>query len=297
MTPKVSIIIVDYKKADKVLKNVGSLASQDVNFDIELVVVDNSCDPENAAKLKTLREYQGVRVIINEKNRGYIRGNNQGAVLATGKYLLFVNPDIVWSQTNTLQKMVDFMEYYRKVGIAGPKQINQNDRSIAMTIRAFPKLPLQIARRTFLRHIPGVKQWVEYDEMRHLNYEEAQTVDWLQSSFWIVRKELWDKLGGLSKDYFLFMSDPDLCFRCWEAGYEVVYFPEAQVQTDGLRASAGGFTDFLKKWPLRQHLKEAVTYSIKHFMRGNPHARYIDSLPSEEVKSKTPEPPKAPQKA
>ncbi|MFH0820974.1 MAG: glycosyltransferase, partial [Candidatus Peregrinibacteria bacterium] len=165
----------------------------------------------------------------------------------------------------------------------GPKEINETDGSVAMTVRAWPKLPLQVARRTWLRNVPGVRRLVEYDEMRHLDYNETQTVDWLQSSCWIVRKDLWEKLGGLNKDYFLFMSDPDLCFRAWEAGFEVVYFPEAEVMADGQRASAGGMKDFFTKWTLRQHLKEAVTYSWGHLFRGNPHVRYLATLPEEEV--------------
>lgn len=279
--PKVSTIIVDFKKADRVIKNVESLASQDVNFEIEVILVDNSCDPENTEKLKTLKTYQGVRLLVSDKNVGYIRANNLGAKLAQGEYLLILNPDITWQKTDTLQKLVDFMDKYPKIGIAGPKQINEGDRSVAMTVRAFPRLPLQIARRTFLRHIPGLKRLVEYDEMRHLNYNETQTVDWLQSSFWIVRKKLWDELGGLSKDYFLFMSDPDFCYRTWEKGFEVVYCPETEVMADGLRASEGGFKEFFKKWTLRQHVKEAFLYSLKHFGKGNPHLNYVEALEAE----------------
>ncbi len=283
MNPKVSIIIVDFKKADRVIRNVESLAAQDVNFEIEVILVDNSCDPENAEKLKSLKAYQGVRLFVSEKNVGYIKANNLGAKVAQGEYLLIVNPDILWPAPNTLQKLVDFMDQYPRIGICGPKQINEGDQSVAMTVRAWPRLPLQIARRTWLRQVPGIRGLVEYDEMKHLNYSETQTVDWLQSSCWIVRKELWDKLGGLSRDYFLFMSDPDLCFRTWEAGFEVVYYPDVSVLADGQRASAGGVQDFFKKWPLRQHAKEAIHYSLKHFGRGNPHERYLAALPAEET--------------
>lgn len=270
---KASIVILDFLKSKRVCENVDSIKKQQVNFPFEIIIIDNSCNAQNAEKLNTLKHYKDLQIHINEKNVGYIGGNNQGAALASGEYLLIVNPDIIWAAKDTLQKLVDFMEKHPKVGICGPKQINDNDNSVAMSVRAFPNMFIQVARRTFLRHLPLINKWVAYDEMQHLDYEKLQTVDWLQSSFWIIRKEFWDKLGGLNKDYFIFMSDPDLCFKCWKAGYQVVYNPEVIVHADGRRASEGGFLAFFKKWTLRQHVKDAFIYQIKHLFQPNPHLK------------------------
>ena len=70
--------------------------------------------------------------------------------MATGKYLLIVNPDIVWRERDTLQKLIDYMEAHEEIGILAPKQINDRDGKIAMTVRAFPKFFIQVARRTKL---------------------------------------------------------------------------------------------------------------------------------------------------
>lgn len=268
--PKVSIVILDFLKSKRVCENVESIERQVVDFDYEIIIVDNSCKSENAEKLNSLKRFDNVQVHINAKNSGYIRANNQGAALAQCEYLMIVNPDIIWPEKDILQKLVNFMEKHPHVGICGPKQINDNDNSVAMTVRAFPNLFLQVARRTFLRFLPVIRKWVAYDEMRHLDYNKLQSVDWLQSSFWIMRKDLWDKLGGLDKSYFIFMSDPDLCFKSWKAGYEVVYNPNIIVHADGRRVSEGGMIAFFKKWTLRQHLKDALIYQWKHWYKGNP---------------------------
>jgi GT2 family glycosyltransferase len=265
-----SVVILDFLKSKRVCENVESIRNQKTNFPFEIIIVDNSCDPKNAEKLNTMRHYKNLRIEINKKNLGYIGGNNQGAALAKGKYLLIVNPDIIWSEKNIFQDLVNFMEKNPQVGICGPRQINDDDNSVTMSVRAFPNIFLQVARRTFLRNLPILKKLVEYDEMRHLDYHKIQPVDWLQSSFWIIRKDLWDKLGGLDQDYFIFMSDPDLCFKCWEKGYQVIYNPEITVHADGRRASEGGFLDFFRKWTLRQHVKDAIVYQIKHFFKANP---------------------------
>lgn len=271
--PKVSIVILDFLKSKRVCENVESLQKQKTDFDFEIIIVDNSCNAENAEKINSLKKFENVQIQINKENVGYIKGNNQGAAVARGEYLMIVNPDIIWPNHDVMQKLVDYMEAHPKTGVCGPKQINDNDNSVAMTVRAFPNIFLQVARRTFLRRLPLIKKWVAYDEMQHLNYQKTQTVDWLQSSFWITRKALWEKIGGLDKAYFIFMSDPEFCYKTWKEGFEVVYYPEVTVHADGRRASEGGFKAFFKKWTLRQHLKDALIYQFKHLFQRNPHKR------------------------
>jgi len=270
MKPKVSIIILDYLKSRRVCENVRSLMAQKTNFEFEVIVVDNSANPANAEKLRPLAEYPNVRIIVNERNVGYTRGNNQGVAESQGEYILIVNPDIVWGDPMNLQKMVDYMEQHPEIGVLGPKEVNDGDGSVAMTVRRFPNFFLQVARRTVYRNLPVIRGLVAKDECRDLDYSKTQPVDWLQSSFWVTRRSLWDKFGGLDTNYRIFMSDPDYCWKCWEAGYQVVYYPEAVLHADGVRASAGGFKAFFTKWIMRQHVKDSAKYQIKYFWKENP---------------------------
>jgi GT2 family glycosyltransferase len=270
MKVKASIIILDYLKSKRVVENVKSILQQKVSFSYEIIVVDNSANPLNAEKLKPLKKLSNVKVYINEENMGYPKGNNQGVARSKGEYLLIVNPDIVWKNKNTFQKLIDHMEAHPEIGVLGPKQINDGDGSIAMTVRRFPRLCLQIARRTKLRRLPIIRSLVARDECRDLNYLKTQSVDWLQSSFWVTRRSLWHKLGGLDTRYRIFMSDPDFCWKVWKSGHQVIYYPEVQVHADGLRASAGGVKEFFEKWILRQHFKDAVKYRMTHFLKRNP---------------------------
>lgn len=270
LKPKASIIILDFLKAPRVCENVESLQKQKTNFPFEIIVVDNSAKKENADQLKTLEKFENVKVVINHKNVGYIQGNNRGVEASSGEYIFIVNPDIICRHEDTLQKMVNHLEAHPEIGVLGPKQINDTDQSVAMTVRAFPKLSLQIARRTRLRKWPVIKHLVAHDEMQHLNYEETQPVDWIQSSFWLTTRKLWDQLEGLDDRYFIFMSDPDYCHKCWSAGYQVVYCPEVTVYADGKRASAGGLKKFFKSWVMQQHFKDAIKYRLKYFGKKNP---------------------------
>ncbi len=267
---KLSIIILDYEKSTRVIKNVESIFRQKVDFNFEVVIAVNRATPKKENELKPLLKFPAVKLIFNEKNLGYPRGVNAAVKNSVGEILAIVNPDIVFRDENSLQKMIEKIESDTKIGVLAPRQRNDSDGKTATTIRAFPKLFLQIARRTWLRRIPGIRGKVAFDEMQHLDYERTQKVDWIQSSFWIVRRNLWEKLGGLDERFFLFMSDPDFCWRAWEDGEEVIYFPEVIVNADGVRCSAGGFFSFFQKWTLRQHLRDALKYFWKHRGKQSP---------------------------
>lgn len=266
---KVTIIILDFLKAMQVVENVETLLKQKIDFNFKIIIIDNSCNVKNAEILKQLKDYKNIKIQINKKNSGYPRAHNNVKNEIKGDYVFIVNPDILWKEKDVFAKLINYMDNNQDIGVLGPKQINKSGE-IAMTVRAFPKLYLQVARRTFFRYLPILKNKVKYDEMRHLNYNKIQDVDWLQSSCVVIRKKLWDKINGLCDNYFLFMSDVEICFQAWRNNYRVVYFPEVKVYADGKRVSAGGFMQFFKSWVLRQHLKDSIKYRVKHFFDKNP---------------------------
>ena len=73
---KVCLIILDFLKADRVVSNVKLLQKQKINFELQIIVADNSCNPKNAEKLQTLKELANVEVKIFKKNHGYTKAHN-----------------------------------------------------------------------------------------------------------------------------------------------------------------------------------------------------------------------------
>jgi len=266
---KATIIILDYMKGAQVVENVKSINQQTTHFDFKIIVIDNSCNQENAKYLYKLSSVDNVSLVINTENLGYTKAHNSVNHMIEGDYILIVNPDIEWKDPEAIEKMIDYMDNNMDTGILGPKQV-EADGKVAMSVRAFPRFYLQVARRTILRKLPFLKKRVSHDEMRHLDYEKIQEVDWLQSSCVVVRRDLWQSLGGLNEEYFLFMSDVELCFESWKKGYKVIYFPGAEVQADGKRVSAGGMKQFFRSWVMRQHVKDSLKYRKKHFFDKNP---------------------------
>ena len=269
----ISVIIVDFFKAERVVHNVERILTQQGDFDIEVIVVDNSMNSDNANILATYQDADNVTLIVNQQNIGYTKGCNQGANLCNGDYLLFVNPDIEWKSATTLLDIIAIYTRDRTIGIVGTRQVN-DDGSIPDTVRRFPTLAAQVIRRTSLRHWPLLKGIAEYYEHSGFDYYKPANVDWLQSSFMVISREAWDKIGGFDCRYFIFMADPDICYKCWELGYKVHYESDIVVGADGIRCSSGGFRDVFTNKVLRIHIRDAVIYQCRHLLKSSiPNAR------------------------
>jgi N-acetylglucosaminyl-diphospho-decaprenol L-rhamnosyltransferase len=280
---KITTIILNYKKAARVVESVGFLLSQKQNvIQNKIIVVDNSCDKNEEEILRTGLENlsENVSLVINKTNLGYIKGYNIVNNQIEGDYVLIVNPDILFKENDSLEKMATFMQQHPNVGLLGPKQIN-DDGTLAMSVRAFPKFYIQIARRTFLRSLPFLKRKVAYDEMKHLDYDKIQDVDWLQSSCVMIRRDFWEKVRGFDESYFLFMADTEMSLAAWKLGLRSVYFSETSVYADGKRLSAGGVLDFFKSWILRAHVKDSLKYTIRHFLTPNPRKQFYENNPDQ----------------
>jgi len=265
-----SILISTTGKADSVVESVKRLKNQKTKLDLEIIISDNSCREDQKKTLESIKDIPNLKLIFIDHNNGYIRNYHELVNASKGEYLFIVNPDIQIKHEDTLQKLVDYLDKNPEIGILGPKQINEPGGEVAMTVRAFPNIFLQVCRRTWLRKLPVIKKMVAYDEMKHLDYTKTQEVDWLQSSFVLLTRDWWNKLGGFDKTYFIFMSDPEICFQTWKKGKKVVYYPEVVVYADGKRLSQGGFKDFFKKWLMRQHLKDSLKYTFKHLFERSP---------------------------
>ncbi|HEV7372215.1 glycosyltransferase [Arenibaculum sp.] len=255
LLPHVHVVIVDFHKATLLVRNLESLCRQYPADRMSIIVVDNSADPGNHQILRQLETVENLRLMVNDRNIGYTRACNQGARQGGGDYLLMVNPDVEWRDVGSLREFVAFLDSHPQIGICGPRQINP-DGSVAETIRTIPNIFKQAARRLF----PG--QCVS-----HADYEATQPAEWLQSSCILIRRSLWDRIGGFDESYITFMADVDICYKSWLAGQGVYYFADAAVYPDGRRASVGGFWALLYSRALRRHLIDAIIFQFKYLLK------------------------------
>jgi GT2 family glycosyltransferase len=249
----VAFLIVNFNKAMRAVESIRSLRRQDTTYNARIVVVDNSVSKQQADLLRT---ELGSDLVVTSRNLGYVQAVNLGAKLAGQfDYLVLVSPDIIVEDINAIQKMLRLMDADSSIGVLATVQHN-DDGSIAEVARRFPS-PICMLRRR-LSH--GARN--DLDLLQGLEFEGSKgiiDVDWVQSSFVMIRRSLWDSIQGLNDRYFVFMADVELCLRARERGMRVALTSAVKVRADGVRASRGGIRILFSN-ALRFHIRDAILY-------------------------------------
>jgi len=199
-------------------------ASWDDKPGLEIIVVDNASHDDSVAMLRAT--FPDVQVIANTENRGFTGGNNQGLAAATGDFLLLLNPDTEVVD-NALPRMVEYLQAHPDVGMAGPQLLNP-DGSVQSSRRRFPTLPVLFLESTWLEKLAPRKQ-LHYYYAQEQPDDLVQDVDWITGAAMLTRREAFAQVGGMDEGFFMYSEELDWCRRMRDAGWRIVYFPEARV--------------------------------------------------------------------
>lgn len=189
-------------------------------------MVDNASD-DGSAELIT-EKFPSVIIIKNKVNVGFGKAVNQGLAIAKGKYILFSNPDCVVSE-DTFDKMISFFERNPECGLAGCKILNSDGTLQLACRRSFPGPWTSFTKVTGLSNLfPESKIFARYN-LTYLDENQTYEVDAVSGSFMMIRKEVYEKIGGFDEQFFMYGEDLDLCYRVQQAGYKVFYIHDTQV--------------------------------------------------------------------
>ena len=186
----------------------------------DVIVVDNGSSDGTAAMIAV--KYPLVSVVRNEENRGFAAAVNKVYRSSRGKIVLLLNSDtrLIPGQ---MAKMVEFMEQSPGVGIAGPQLVYEDmrpQRSFALT----PSLALEVLPRSLLeRVLPGRFR------TKGVGLTGPFDVESLIGAALMVRREVFDLLGGFDERFFFYLEETDFCLRAGKEGYGVVFFPGAKL--------------------------------------------------------------------
>lgn len=225
MPLSLSILIVNWNTRDLLDACLGSVLNDPVGRESEVIVVDNASHDSSAVMVR--EKYPSVKLVANDENVGYARGNNQAAQSASGDYSLLLNPDTEVTD-GALSLMLEFMESHPDVGAIGCKLVHP-DGEVQQSVRTFPSPDVAIYEALQLsRLFPRHRTFGKY-RMGWWNYDDVREVDQPMASCLMLRRRAIEQVGVMDEQFPIFFNDVDLCYRLKQWGWKIYFLPDAVV--------------------------------------------------------------------
>jgi GT2 family glycosyltransferase len=223
---QLSVIILNYNVRYFLEQCVVSVQEALTNIDSEIIVVDNQSSDDSCEMIRS--RFPGVKLIKNNSNLGFPKGNNIGVAQANGKYICILNPDTVVAE-DTFEKILTFAEKQENLGIVGCKLIDGSGNFLPESKRSIPT-PFVALTKIFglYKLFPNWKLFNRY-YAQHLSENETGKVEILVGAFMIMKRDLYNEIGGFDENCFMYSDDFDLSYMALKRGKSNYYFHETSV--------------------------------------------------------------------
>ena len=257
--PNLTVIIVNYNTAHLLHRLFETLDAGRGVLNLQVIVVDNASRDNSIEILRSC--YPNVELIENAVNVGFGRANNQALPFVRARYVLLLNTD-AFMERNALVDTVDFMATHPQCGVLGVKLIGR-DGSLQPSCRYFPTPWNVFLFSTGLdRFVPKARL---VDDM---SWDHAVTreCDWVPGCYYLIRREVIDRVGLFDPRYFLYYEEVDHCRAVRQAGWSVIYYPFTQVvHIGGESASSDAALTQLGRQISILQIESELLYFRKHY--------------------------------
>lgn len=231
------IIIVNWNTSALLKKCLETVFASQGDFVFKVVVVDNASSDDSCDMVR--EQFPDVHLIASELNGGFSYGNNLG-LKALGfrgagdvdvnapRYAVLLNPDTE-VPSDSLVKMVQYMDAHPDVGMAGPKLLLQDGSLDLACRRSFPTPTVAFYHFSKLAKLfPNSPRFARYN-MTFKDIDEEIEVDSVVGAYMQVRREAIADMGLMDETFFMYGEDLDWAYRVKQAGWKVMYHPEVIV--------------------------------------------------------------------
>ena len=219
-----AIIIVNYNTKDLLFNCLKTIKNAEKpSKGVEIIVVDNNSTDDSRHMLK--KDFPGVKVILNNKNVGFSKANNQAAQIANSKYLLFLNSDTELKKYS-LVKPLKYLKAHPKVGAITVKLYLKNGEIDYDNHRNFPTPWVALSKFSGLANMFPNSSFFNSYQLGRKGLNTIHSIPVTAGSFIMLPETIFSSLGGWDENYFFYGEDIDLCYRLAEKGYKIVYFPK-----------------------------------------------------------------------
>lgn len=220
MSPKVFIVILNFNSFEDTEECLISLEKLDYS-NYEVVIVDNLSTDNSYEKLK--KRFIKYNIMRSNKNLGYANGNNIGikyALESGAEYICILNNDVI-VERNFLDKIITVMEDKRDIGLAGPCICQYDYKNSIQAMGANINLYTGLTQGKYKNY--------KYSEIPNKNI----LVDYLGGACFICRRQVFEDIGLIPENYFLYFEETEFCYRASIKGYKLLCVYDSKVYHKG----------------------------------------------------------------
>lgn len=223
--PEVSVVIASRNRKAMLADCLQSLIDTTKDTTYEITVVDDAATDGTAELIR--ERFPRVQVLSNKRRYFWPVTNNQGVQASRGQFYLLINDD-----TKVLPGAVDalvrFIKANPRVGIVSPR-IRNVDGSIQPCARRFPNWGTALAQTFDLHRLFPKNRLTRSYYAADLDYTQANQVEAIASTYWLLRKECYEEVGGFDNSFPPIFSDIEFCMGMDKRGWECWIIPEAEI--------------------------------------------------------------------
>lgn len=266
--PQLDVVVVNWNAGETISRCIATLDGVAAKLPpMSVVVVDNASTDGSADALTA--ENFSLTIIRNVENVGFAAACNQGAAAGKATRILFLNPDVLVTAPDAIEKSLTFLaeEGNASAGIVGVQLLNEAGQ-VARSLSPFPTPLRAFGWMTALdRMAPSAfdPHFLPVSEHAH-----TRPVDSIMGAFLMIRRPVFARLQGFSTEFFVYYEDVDLCKRARDAGWSSWYLSDASVIHEGC-----GTTRNIRAIRYFYSTRSRIIYGLRHF---SPAAGYLTAL-------------------
>lgn len=266
-----SIIVLSYNTKEitsQCLKSlIKNLSSSSIEF--EILGVDNASGDGSIEMLKELESKNSeFKTILLNENYGYSKANNKAFEQSQGRYILFLNSDVIVKDID-FGNIVRYMDSNLKIGALTVRVDLQNGTIDPASHRGFPTLWRSLCyfsgMEKIFGKIPIMNKFIGGYHLLGSNMKVIHEIDSLSGAFFLTRKEIVKQLNGFDENFFMYGEDIDLSYRIKKMGYKILYYPLYFVLHLKYKSGLGNHDDAVRKRIHNNFYEAMKIFYKKHY--------------------------------
>lgn len=226
-SPELTVIMVSYNTKDLTLIALDTLFANCGDVSMDVILWDNASS-DGSADAVAARFPHKVKLVRSKDNLGFAAANNAAAAEARTPWLLLLNPDTE-THPRAIEQLLSFARAHPEAGIVGGRTVfPDGSLNIASCWNRMTVWSL-FCRATGLSRVFPDSLFFNPEAIGGWRRDSVRAVDIVVGCFLMIRKEVWDQLGGFREKYFMFGEEADLCLRAAKLGYRPMITPDAQI--------------------------------------------------------------------